>query len=86
MSRIVSSLPGRIRVRDRVLRNRARLDQLEVALRRIEAVSSVQTNPGAGSVVLFFDVARADATEFEEVVDAAVDAALAAPSPKTSVR
>jgi len=69
-----------------VLRNRARLDQLEVALRRIEAVTSVQTNPGAGSVVLFFDVARVDATEFEEVVDAAVDAALAAPSPKTSVR
>ena len=82
MSRIVSSLPGRIRVRDRVLRNRARLDQLEVALRRIEAVTSLQSNPGAGSVVLYFDVAQADAAALEEEVDAAVDAALAAPLPK----
>ena len=81
MSRIVSSLPGRIRVRDRVLRNPMRLDQLEAALIKIEAVTSIQSNPGAGSVILYFDAAQTDTEVLEAAVDAAVDAVLAAPLP-----
>jgi copper chaperone CopZ len=59
------------------------LDQLEVALRRIDGITSLQSNPGAGSVVLYFDVARVDTAVLEEAVDAAVDATLAAPLPKS---
>jgi len=88
MSRIVSSLPGRIRVRDRVLRNRVRLERLEAALIKIEGVTSLQSNSGAGSVVLHFDAARADAERLEAAVDTAVDAVLATPLPagKRSVK
>lgn len=79
MSRIVSSLPGRIRVRDKALRNQTRLDRLETELRRVDGVTSLQANAGAGSVVLCFDAARTDASALEKAVEAAVDAALAVP-------
>jgi hypothetical protein len=83
MSRIVSSLPGRIRVRDKALRNQTRLEKLEAELRRMEGFTSLQTNLGAGSVVLHFDAARTDAATLETAVEAAVDAALAAPLAKS---
>ncbi|WP_333874958.1 HMA2 domain-containing protein [Methylobacter sp.] len=81
MSRIVSSLPGRIRIRDRVLRNQRRLNQLEAELIQIEGITSLQSNPGAGSIILYFDAAQSDAEMMEAAVDAAVDNALATPLP-----
>lgn len=79
MSRIVSALPGRIRIRDRVLRERARLGRVEAALARLEGIDSLQGNPGAGSIVLHFDAARVDVAALEAAVDATIDAELATP-------
>jgi hypothetical protein len=79
MNRIVSSLPGRIRVRDKRLRNQDRLDQLESELLKIEAIISLQANDGAGSVVVNFDPSGKDASTLEAKVEAMVDAVLEAP-------
>jgi len=79
MSRIVSALPGRIRIRDRVLRDRARLARIEDALAGIEGVGSLQANPRAGSIVLHFDTAQVSIERLEAAVDAAMDAELARP-------
>ncbi len=81
MSRIVSTLPGRIRVRDAALRNPARLARLAAALGALGGVRSVQPNAGAGSIVLYYDVVGADIEAMEHAVDAATDAELAAPRP-----
>jgi len=75
MSRIVSALPGRIRIRDRALRDRARLARIEEALAGFEGIDSLQPNPRAGSLVLHFDAARVEI----EALEAAVDAELARP-------
>jgi copper chaperone CopZ len=82
MSRIVSSLPGRIRVRDKALRHQTRLDRLEAELRHMDGVTSVQVNAGAGSVVLCFDAARTGMAALETAVEAAVDASLSVPLAK----
>ena len=84
MSRIVSSVPGRIRIRDRALRNPARLDQLEAALIRIEDITSLQFNPGAGSIVLHFNGADTDVAALEAKIDATVDATLSTPLPNNN--
>jgi hypothetical protein len=88
MNRIVSSLPGRIRIRDKRLRNPARLDRLESELLKIEAISELYPNAGAGSVVVHFDPAEIDTAAFELKIEAAVDAALEAPlsKPKRSMK
>ncbi|ATE61081.1 HMA2 domain-containing protein [Thauera sinica] len=80
MSRIVSSLPGRIRVRDKTLRNLERLARVERALGGVRGVHNVQTNTGAGSVVLHFDPKQVDVAKLEGEVDAVIDAVLAAPA------
>lgn len=82
MSRIVSSLPGRIRIRDKLLLNPARSKQLEATLLRMDGVTAVVSNPGAGSMVIQFDAERTDTPVLEAAVEAAVDSALAAPLPK----
>ncbi|MDV7212067.1 HMA2 domain-containing protein [Azotobacter beijerinckii] len=79
MSRIVSALPGRIRIRDRALRDRARLARIEEALAGFEGIDSLQPNPRAGSLVLHFDAARVEIEALEAAVDAAIDAELARP-------
>lgn len=79
MSRIVSALPGRIRIRDRVLRDCARLGRIEEALGRLEGIDSLQANHGAGSIVLHFDAARVDVEKLEAAVDQVIDADLAKP-------
>jgi len=82
MNRIVSSLPGRIRVRDKRLRHRARLELLELDLSKLPAVTELQTNAGAGSIVVNFDAEQVDPATLENQVDAAVDKALDAPLDK----
>jgi len=87
MNRIASSLPGRIRIRDKCLRNPARMSLLEPALRQLDGVLSLQSNPGAGSIVILFDPSRvADLSVLEQSVDLAVDAALAAPLPRQNLK
>jgi len=88
MSRIVSSIPGRIRIRDKRLRDPARLHQLEAGLRKIDVITGLQGNVGAGSVVLTFHSHGVDAESLEAEVEAAVDAALDAQfsHPKRSLK
>lgn len=76
MNRIVSSLPGRIRVRDKRLRHPARLELLEVELWKISVITELQANAGAGSVVVNFDAEQVELATLESQVDAAVDKAL----------
>jgi hypothetical protein len=66
-----------------LLLNPARLKQLEANLIRINGVTAVVSNPGAGSMVLQFDGGRTDTSVLEAAVDAVVDSALAAPLPKS---
>ncbi|MCD2453681.1 hypothetical protein GO003_025205 [Methylicorpusculum oleiharenae] len=79
MNRIVSSIPGRIRVRDKRLRHQARLDQLEAELVTIDAIIELKANVVAGSVVINFDYDQTDTESLENKIEAAVDAALDAP-------
>lgn len=83
MSRIVSSLPGRIRVRDSALRNQARIELIEANLIRIEDILAIDSNIKAGSIVLHFDGAKTDSTALEAKIEQAVDQALSAPLPSS---
>lgn len=79
MNRIVSSLPGRIRVRDQGLRDQQRLTELKQALSKISAISSLQENVRTGSIVVNFDVNAIDIVSLETMLDAAVDRVLNEP-------
>jgi hypothetical protein len=79
MSRIVSSLPGRIRVRDKALRNPACLARTESALGSLDGVVALEPNLAAGSIVLHYAPDKTDPLRLESEVDALVDTALAAP-------
>ncbi|MFC0712007.1 hypothetical protein [Azorhizophilus paspali] len=79
MSRIVSALPGRIRIRDRALRDRTRLARIEEALAGLEGIDGLRPNANAGSLVLHFDAARIAVEALEAKVDSIVDAELVRP-------
>ncbi|MHB8786961.1 MAG: HMA2 domain-containing protein [Thauera sp.] len=78
-TRIASSSPGRVRIRDLALRDHHRIEQFEAQLRRIEGIQELQSNPAAGSVVVLYDRARLDALELESRIDELVDRVLATP-------
>ncbi|MFT3717448.1 HMA2 domain-containing protein [Pseudorhodoferax sp.] len=86
MSRVVSSLPGRIRIRDKTLRSRARLALVEAELRRVEGVAIIEPNAVAGSIVLHYAPDRIDPVRLENEVDALIDMALAAPQRPAGAR
>lgn len=81
MTRIVSSLPGRIRLRDPSLHQADRLDRLAAALAAMEGVLAVDGNARAGSLVLRYEAAGRDVEAMEAAVDAAADAEFARPRP-----
>lgn len=81
MSRIVSSLPGRIRLRDTVLCQADRIERLRRVLTAMDGVVSVEANLKAGSLVLRYETARVDVETMEAAVDAAADAEFATPLP-----
>lgn len=81
MSRIVSSLPGRIRIRDKRLRDPARLNELRKELLKIAAITNLQDNVRTGSVVVNFDASLIEIAVLETKLDSAVDKVLAEPSP-----
>ncbi len=78
MTRIVSSIPGRIRLRDSALRQPDRLERLCAALRGMDGALSVEGNGKAGSVVFCYrqGTLGVDAVEsaVERVMGAKVDA------------
>ena len=79
MSRIVSSLPGRIRVRDKRLRDQKRLTELKKELSNIAAISALQDDVRTGSVVVSFDANAIEIATLEKYLDAAVDKVLIEP-------
>ncbi len=79
MNRIVSSLPGRIRVRDKRLRDQKRLTELKNELAKIAAITALQENVRTGSIVVNFDPEAIDITALETVLDSAVDHVLSEP-------
>ncbi|MBO3273909.1 HMA2 domain-containing protein [Pseudomonas schmalbachii] len=79
MTHIVSSLPGRIRVRDARLRNADRLRGLHEKLAGLDGVLSCESNAKSGSLLLHFAAEQVDLAAFEAQIDALVDAELARP-------
>ena len=77
MSRIVSSLPGRIRIRDKCLRDQSRLNALRKELLKITAITELQGNVRTGSVVVIFDPNTIEIAALETKMDMAVDKVLA---------
>lgn len=76
MNRIVSSLPGRIRIRDKSLRDQTRLNELEKQLSKIAAITELQGNVRTGSVVVYFDPGAIEIAALEAKLDSAVDKVL----------
>ncbi len=70
-------------MRDKRLRHQTRLELLEVELWKLPAITELQANAGAGSVVINFDPEQVELAALESQVDAAVDKALDAPLAKT---
>ena len=79
MNRIVSSLPGRIRIRDKRLRDQARLNELKKELLKIAAITELKSDARTGSVVVNFDSNLIEIAALEAKLDLAVDKVLAEP-------
>ena len=65
MKRIVSAVPGRLRIKDRQLASDADLERVVAGLRAQLPLLSTRSNPRAGSVVIHYDLQRIDATEMK---------------------
>jgi hypothetical protein len=79
MNIIVSSSPGRIRVRDKALRDQARLNRLEQELMTIAAIKGLQGNVRTGSLLLRFDQNAIDTADMEAGINAAADKVIGKP-------
>ena len=79
MNRIVSSLPGRIRIRDKRLRDQARLNELKKELLKIAAITELKSDARTGSGVVNFDSNLIEIAALEAKLDLAVDKVLAEP-------
>lgn len=71
MNLIASSIPGRLRLRDRAWRDAARLDELGASVARWRCVLAVAANPKAGSLLIHYDATKLERTDFETRVLAA---------------
>ncbi|MDD2664699.1 MAG: hypothetical protein PHD19_13200 [Dechloromonas sp.] len=71
--RIVSAVPGRIRVRDPALRNPRQLADLSAALDELDGILELAGNPRTGSLVVHFDHRRLAVEALEHLVDTALD-------------
>ena len=79
MTRIASSSPGRIRVKDPALRGRDCLSRVHKELAPLEGVRELRPNLVAGSIVVFFDHGEVSPAKLEQRIEQALDAVLAAP-------
>ena len=76
MSRIVSSIPGRIRVRDNKLRNQTTLDRIKTELLNIAAIAAITSLEGdnrTGSLLVRFNKNVVTMSCIEAQIDSAVD-------------
>lgn len=76
MSRIVSALPGRIRLRDPALRAPRTNERLQTVIAKFDGVRSVEGRTRSGSVVLLYDTTTTDRSSMEARVEAAAAAEL----------
>jgi len=83
MSRIVSSMPGRIRLRDKKLRDQEKLNELTKELSKIAVITSLQGNVRTGSLLLRFDRNAIVFSTIEANIDSTVDQIIGkAPKPQ----
>lgn len=82
MKRIVSSISGRIRLRDAGLRDPLRLERLNRSVKSFKGVLTVEANRGAGSLVVHYDPAQIDHGQIEAQLEAMAGAELARPVPE----
>lgn len=82
MKRIVSSISGRIRLRDAGLRDPLRLERLNRSVKSFKGVLTVEANRGAGSLVVHYDPAQIDHGRIEAQLEAMAGAELARPVPE----
>jgi len=73
---IVASLPGRLRLRSPLLRQRGHCQGLVASLQAIDGMLSVEANALAGSLLLRYDAGRCTPAAMEARVGDAVAAAL----------
>ncbi len=78
--RIVSSTPGRLRIKDAGLRNAARLEQLTAALAEFDGMLEFERNPRIGSLTVHFDCKIVAIEKLESTVDLLVDRILRQPA------
>ncbi len=71
MSRIVSSIPGRIRVRDKGLRDPDKLNSLKTELSKITAITELRDNARTGSILARFDRNAIELSTIEADIDSA---------------
>jgi hypothetical protein len=76
MSRIVSSIPGRIRIRAKKLRNQTTLDRLKTELLNLAAITSLEGNYRTGSLLVWFNKTVVTQPGMEAQIESAVDRAI----------
>lgn len=81
MSLIVSSLPGRIRLRDAGLRDARRLEELHRLLAVYRGVVGIEMNSKAGSVVVRYDLAQVEQMRIVTRIEAAARRVLGSERP-----
>jgi hypothetical protein len=85
MSRIVSSSSGRIRIRDKNLRNQLKLNALKKELLNLATITELQENIRTGSLLVRFDPNAIDIGVLKANIDSSVDNLLGQPSVSQSL-
>lgn len=85
MNRIVSSLPGRIRVRDKRLRDQQRLNELKQELAKIAAITGLHDNVRTGSLLLYFDPEAIETSALEANILSTADKIIGKPETAESL-
>ncbi|MCD8516862.1 MAG: hypothetical protein LRY61_06285 [Burkholderiaceae bacterium] len=75
MSRIVSQLQGRVRIRDHLLRIPQRMAIAVRALEDVAGISSIEGNTKTGSILLRFESNALPFETLESLIDAAIEQA-----------
>ncbi|MDR0701540.1 MAG: hypothetical protein LBF61_03870 [Azoarcus sp.] len=78
MPLIVSSIPGRIRIRHKALASARRSERLQAAFLALDGVVRVDANTAASSLIVHYDAAAIPAEAMESVIDDIVAAELKA--------
>mgnify|MGYP003492859376 FL=1 len=79
MKRIVSSIPGRARLRDQQLCDSQQLDRVRNKLSVLAGVLSVDGNPRAGSLIVCYDSQRQDPARMDAKIELVAATELAKP-------